>query len=176
MAALVTQIQQHQQACSTWLPFDFHGRVKSPSSMAAKRLDRRTPVMDDELGVRITHPFTANLHRLAQRLMADPGLGIQRRVVTERDRVLYLLGSGDSGVRFEIQLWPSVLYTVFATEHGTVYKPRLAGGSSNVATAMSSSSSRHLRQVEHALQDVLDQQLANDVVLQAQFREPSKSW
>jgi ppGpp synthetase/RelA/SpoT-type nucleotidyltranferase len=184
---------QQAKLC-TYLPFEIHSRIKSRNSIYEKIHQRRCANVDDILGFRITHPFTANLERIANAICSI--LPIRRKIIAERGRVMYLLGhyvhvASRTVVPFEIQLWTSILYTVFATEHDSVYKPKQSISTSlsttpdcnkdtklndvsivNPQTDVKENSSLKLRELEHAIQDAIDGFLIHEPILQNQFFSP----
>jgi hypothetical protein len=163
----VTAHRYLSQILTTPSGFHMHSRIKSQVSIQEKLHIRRFPNLDDRIGFRITHPFTECLFSLAQQLIRTPKLKIERQIRTERNKVIYLLGKYNN-VPFEIQLWPSLLYAIFATEHDSVYKNKNIDAKTLIQ-------SQHLREVQHKQQDLLDQCLTQDSILRAQFNlEPER--
>lgn len=135
-------------------PYDrliwLQGRVKSAKSAFEKLDSRGFRALNDALGFRVIHTWTKNLYYLAEKLAQDPKLNIYRRMVSERGKVLYLFGKTDKGLLFEIQFWPTLMYTCFESEHDTVYKPK-EPPKETVLEA-----SQFIREEEHRLQNVID--------------------
>lgn len=132
-------------------PFEFSGRIKGVESCFEKIVHRHLPV-DDLVGFRITHLFTRGVIAIAAELQSQLPPNT-RRLVTERGRVIYLVGIFD-GVPFEIQLWPTALCTIFVHEHGPVYK------AIKPLSAEAQERSNNVRKIEHELQDMIDERLS----------------
>lgn len=132
------------------LPIWHQGRVKSLRSALEKVTQRGFRVVPDLLGFRLIQVWTKNLYAIAERLCQKSQLRIYQRKVTERGKVLFLFGKGENDLRFEIQLWPTVIYTCFESEHDTIYKPRQKPSQTMLAA------SAVVREEEHRLQNVLD--------------------
>jgi hypothetical protein len=143
-------LKQHQKELKSSIPFELQFRLKSLESLKEKLFVRRVPVIDDIIGFRILHIWTENLYSIANILQKDKRLGITKRCITERGRVIYLLGKLD-GIPYEIQLWPTLLYTCFEVEHGKIYKAKGPISKADQERA------EMVRRVEHELQDVLDE-------------------
>jgi hypothetical protein len=131
--------------------FLIQSRVKTLESCLEKITQRRKD-LNDVLGIRLSQPWTRNNFKLAKRLCADENMNIWYRKVSERGKVIHLYGIFENQ-KYEIQLWPSILLACFQSEHDTIYKP------STIPTAKMIEASRLMREGQHALQDVVDQNL-----------------
>ena len=103
---------------------------------------------------------TVNLHKIAT-LLENKLKFISkvdlRKMITERNRVIYLYGTYPTSefatIKYEIQFWPSVLYHCFEYEHNTIYKSLVQPDESALEK------SKLLREREHQLQDLIDMQV-----------------
>ncbi len=132
-------------------PIEYHYRLKSADSIEEKLKSHKD--LDDIIGFRITHPWTVNLHQIKDLIRAHfVELNIYKEVITENNRVIYLFGLTYTGNIFEIQFWPSLIYTCFEYEHDLIYKGK------NITPALQVKS-ESLRIKQHQLQDIIDKSI-----------------
>ncbi|AYV81613.1 MAG: hypothetical protein Harvfovirus45_10 [Harvfovirus sp.] len=140
---LKTEIERKIAPFNVWL----QSRIKKECSIMDKLLE--VSVLDDVLGFRIIYPWTKTLQLIAALLENSPELNIIKRRDQERGKVIYLFGE-KNGLIFEIQFWPSVMYTCFESEHDTIYKKPTSLTEEELALT------EKLRESEHQLQDIID--------------------
>ncbi len=132
-------------------PIEYHYRLKSVNGIEEKL--KANKQLDDIIGFRITHPWTKNLHQIKDLIRNNfPELNITKEMITEKNRVIYLFGQTKAGHLFEIQLWPSLIYTCFEYEHDLIYKGK------NITPALQVKS-ESLRIKQHQLQDIIDKSI-----------------
>ena len=120
-------------------------RVKTIISMLTKTKCRMIPfsLIGDIIGIRIICQFTAQIKLLANILSNTDNLNIlKHNSIRERDKVIYIYGMYNSIIRYEIQLYPIMIYYGLSVEHDK-YKDGQNGD--NI-----------LRNNEHLIQDYLD--------------------
>ena len=130
------------------LTFECHSRLKSVNSIVNRLQLDSDYKFNDIIGVRLTNPWTKNIHLIADYLKTK--LKIESELVTERNRVIYLFGKTERGNIYEIQLWTNLIYHCFEFEHDRVYKPvkELSDEEKNKALIV--------RDEQHKVQDIID--------------------
>jgi ppGpp synthetase/RelA/SpoT-type nucleotidyltranferase len=133
----------------------FQARLKSPESLYEKIYKRNYSLADinDIIAFRIIYPWTKSLHEIADILKTYKELYIYKTKITEQNKVIYLYGKTESNNNFEIQLWPTLIYTCFEFEHNKIYKPK------QPPTTEQLESAQYVRSKEHALQNIIDQSI-----------------
>lgn len=132
----------------------FQSRLKSVESLFDKVNKRKVESLDqvsDIIGFRFIYPWTMHLFEIAHILTQMPSLAIIDKKITERDKVIYLFGYGPSHMPYEVQLWPTLIYTCFEFEHDRIYKPQTQ------PSDLQRFQAQFVREQEHILQDYLDQ-------------------
>ena len=128
----------------------FQARLKTSESLYEKIYTRNYTDINDVIGFRLIYPWTISLHDIANILQGYNELNIFNKILTERNKVIYLYGKTESNNIFEIQLWPTIIYTCFEFEHDKIYKPKQPVTFEQLTTA------QYVRDKEHELQDILD--------------------
>ena len=100
----------------------FQHRLKTRESLCEKITNRRKEA-NDIIGFRIIYPWSDGLYEIAKLLSKEPGLNIESTEYWENNKIIYLYGITSLDTKYEIQLWPTIMYTCFEYEHDKVYKP-----------------------------------------------------
>jgi len=130
----------------------FQSRLKSVDSLYEKIHVRNISIekINDIIGFRIIYPWTKQLYEIADILQNDKYLNIQSRIIYEDGKVIYLYGKTSIDTIYEIQLWPTIIYTCFEYEHDKIYKPK------EPITDKQRENAIYVRKKEQALQEYLD--------------------
>ena len=128
----------------------FQSRLKSVDSLNDKINIRCIKEIKDIIGFRIIYPWTSGLYKIADLLESIKELRIYSKKIRENNKVIYLYGKTDLETTYEIQLWPTIIYTCFEYEHDKIYKPK------NIITDTQKENSNNVRIKEHVLQEYLD--------------------
>ena len=128
----------------------FQSRLKSVESLYEKIYVRRKNDISDIIGFRIIYPWTKSLRLIANIIKDNDKLKIIREKITEQNKVIYLYGITDKGNMYEIQFWPTILYTCFEYEHDKIYKP------ANNPSDKQIENSKIVRKKEHEIQNYID--------------------
>jgi hypothetical protein len=126
----------------------FQSRLKNKKSLIDKIEQNKE--INDIIGFRIIYPWTSGLYEIASFLESIDELKIIKKEVGERGKTIYLFGITSIGTIYEIQLWPTLLYHCFESEHNLIYKPTAK------PTELQIAESEKLRNDEHMLQDIID--------------------
>lgn len=129
----------------------FQHRLKTASSLMEKNETRQKKNIDDVIGFRIIYPWMKGLEEIANLLESHPDLNISERRIFENGKVIYLYGHTSIGTTYEIQLWPTIIYTCFEYEHDKIYKPN------SILTDLQLKNSQKVRINEHVLQSFIDE-------------------
>lgn len=128
----------------------FQSRLKSIDSLYDKINVRGIKEIKDIIGFRIIYPWTSGLYEIADLLESVKELCIYSKEMRENNKVIYLYGKTNLGSTYEIQLWPTIIYTCFEYEHDKIYKPK------NIITDKQKENSNNVRIKEHVVQEYLD--------------------
>ena len=127
----------------------FQSRLKSEESINEKLLVRNQQ-LNDIIGFRLIYPWTSDLYILADILCKHKELDIIETKTSEEHKVIHMYGKTQSGDIYEIQLWPTIIYTCFEYEHDKIYKPKTTPTTKQLENSLS------VRQHEHTLQNIVD--------------------
>ncbi|QKF94622.1 nucleotidyltransferase relA/spot protein [Fadolivirus algeromassiliense] len=128
----------------------FQSRLKSEESIREK-VQVRKKELDDVIGFRLIYPWTDGLYELSDILQKHTDLNIFEVKSFEKGKVIYLYGKTNQDDTYEIQLWPTIIYTCFEYEHDKIYKPKIP------PTKLQLENSNKVREKEHILQNQIDE-------------------
>jgi len=128
----------------------FQSRLKTKESLYEKKYIRKKHQINDIIGFRIIYPWAVGLYEIASILEKQESLHIYSKKITENQKIIYLYGKTSIDTTYEIQLWPTILYTCFEYEHDKIYKPM------NSITQKQQINANNVRIKEHELQDIID--------------------
>ncbi|AYV77625.1 MAG: hypothetical protein Dasosvirus14_3 [Dasosvirus sp.] len=150
--AIENKLKELKDKYNVW----FQSRLKSKQSIIEKYSKDQTfsyKELKDVIGFRIVYPWTKGLHDLANILTDIKELKIFSKKTIENDKVIYLFGQTSINTIYEIQFWPTIMYTCFEFEHDKVYKPK------KELTEKQIEQTFMLRKNEHSLQDYIDKNI-----------------
>lgn len=127
----------------------FQSRLKSEESIREKVYDRKKP-LDDVIGFRFIYPWTDGLYELSSILQKYRELDIFEVKFAEKGKVIYMFGKTKLNDIYEIQLWPTIIYTCFEYEHDKIYKPKIKQTNTQLENSLK------IRDQEHKLQNIID--------------------
>lgn len=133
------------------ITLEYHHRLKSVRSIEAHFQKNSQKEFQDIIGLRITNPWTCHLHTIKKYIQEE--LKIEKYITTEKNRVIHMYGKTVNNHWFEIQLWTNLIYHCFEYEHDIIYKPLREPKSDIVEQSIL------LREQQHKLQDIIDQQV-----------------
>ena len=128
----------------------FQSRLKTKESLYEKKYIRNKHQINDIIGFRIIYPWTVGLYDIASVLEKQESLHIHSKKITENQKIIYLYGKTSIDTTYEIQLWPTIIYTCFEYEHDKIYKPI------DLITRKQQTNANNVRIKEHELQDIID--------------------
>ena len=128
----------------------FQSRLKTKESLYEKKYVRDRHQINDIIGFRIIYPWTRGLHEIADILEKKESLHISSRKTTTNEKIIYLYGKTSINTTYEIQLWPTIIYTCFEYEHDKIYKPI------ETITQKQRENANYVRIKECELQDIID--------------------
>lgn len=140
-------LDEHKDKYIVW----FQSRLKKAESLYEKINVRKINTLNDIIGFRIIYPWSDGLYNIANILEQSSCLNIYDKKITENNKVIYLFGKTSLETTYEIQLWPTIIYTCFEYEHDKIYKPKYN------PTDVQITNSNYVRIMEHQLQDIIDQ-------------------
>lgn len=127
----------------------FQSRLKSEESINEK-ISVRQKELNDIIGFRLIYQWTDGLYELSDILREYKELNIFEIKSSEKYKVIHMYGKTKSNDVYEIQLWPTFIYTCFEYEHNKIYKPI------NKPTEKQLENSLKIRELEHQIQDIID--------------------
>lgn len=127
----------------------FQSRLKTEESIKEKTQIRKKE-LNDVIGFRFIYPWTNGLYEISKILQNHKELHIFETKITEEEKVIYMYGKTIFNETYEIQLWPTIIYTCFEYEHDKIYKQKI------IPTDKQIQNSIKVRKDEHTLQNLID--------------------
>lgn len=128
----------------------FQSRLKKLKSINDNIANKDITIfnMNDIIGFRIIYPWSKDLHTIADAFINYFNkIFFVTKDIKENGKVIYLFCIDQSGVSFEIQLWPTIMYTCFEYEHDKLYKCK----------NINYTNGQYVYEEEHKLQNIIDQ-------------------
>lgn len=99
-------------------------RMKTMDSISDNLKNKVVKSICDIGGLRIIYPWSNDLNEIANIIQKQNVFNVVREERREQNKVIYLFCLTNDNFPFEIQLWPTIMYTCFEYEHDRLYKKK----------------------------------------------------